>query len=189
MPLLNHDCIFDFKGCTTSISFVHDILFPFARTQLEKHLKILDSEEVEKIANSLDRDLEKLDANHASRLELKDKTELTVSDRVYALMNHDVKATALKGLQGQIWKAGYTNRELKGHIYQDFLPLLQWCKLTDVNVYIYSSGSIGAQKLLFGNSIDGDLLSYLKGHFDTTSGNKKEHTSYQTIAKAIDVGT
>jgi len=107
---------------------------------------------------------------------------------VLFLMDRDIKSAALKGLQGRMWKAGYESGELKGHVYADFKPMLDWMKNHGVDVYIYSSGSIQAQKLLFGNSEEGDLLGYFKGHFDIpTAGNKKESTSYTKIAESIQV--
>ncbi len=102
-------------------------------------------------------------------------------------MKHDVKATGLKGLQGKIWKNGYATGQLKGHIYEDFQPMLEWCKSQEVSVNIYSSGSIGAQKLLFGHSSNGDLCHYFNSHFDTTSGGKKESASYKKIAEDLGV--
>lgn len=192
IPLLPRDCkilLLDIEGCTTSISFVHDVLFPFVKNQLYKHLETLKEDELKVIELSLAKDVQKLDKDHPSRVQLTGiQEDPSIKDMVHALMNHDVKATGLKSLQGQIWKAGYKSGELKGHIYQDFLPMLHWCKLYGVHVNIYSSGSIGAQKLLFGNSPEGDLLPFLKQHFDTTSGNKKQSSSYLNIAKQLHVG-
>lgn len=192
LPLLPRDCqilLLDIEGCTTSISFVHDVLFPFAKNQLQKYTESLSEEKLEEIASKLDQDLAQLPSDHPSMLELeKAPKDCSISDKVLALMNHDVKATGLKWLQGLIWKSGYQTGELKGHVYQDFKPLLEWCKTTGVSANIYSSGSIAAQKLLFGNSQEGDLLSFLDHHFDTTSGPKKTAASYQTIAKALNVG-
>uniref|UniRef100_A0A6U3Y0D7 Enolase-phosphatase E1 n=1 Tax=Ditylum brightwellii TaxID=49249 RepID=A0A6U3Y0D7_9STRA len=195
-PLLPRDCktlLLDIEGCTTAISFVHDVLFPFARNNVTKYLEGL-AEESDKttIADALVEDVKKLEEDHPSRKELAEKkvedmssVEEKIVSHVHALMNHDVKATGLKGLQGKIWKAGYASGELKGHIYDDFKPLLEWCKAHDVKVCIYSSGSIGAQKLLFGHSDAGDLCDYFTSHYDTTSGGKKESKSYETIAKDI----
>ena len=80
---------------------------------------------------------------------------------------------------------GYDSGEIKGHIYSDFEPLLKWCKNHDIKVYIYSSGSIKAQKLLFQHTLAGDLTPYILSYFDTTSGGKKEAQSYRNIASAI----
>lgn len=99
----------------------------------------------------------------------------------------DVKATALKSLQGDMWKAGYASGELKGHVYEDVPAALAWFDEQGVAVNIYSSGSIAAQKLLFSKSTAGDLTPRLNDHFDTTSGGKKEAASYVAIAKALGV--
>lgn len=200
IPILPRDCkvlLLDIEGCTTSISFVHDVLFPFVKDNLVTYLKSLEDRQQQSINASLDYDFEILDSDHPSRHELsladaeiEDINNITevIVHKVLALMKHDVKATGLKSLQGQIWKKGYENGNLKGHVYQDFVPMLQWCNTHNVQINIYSSGSIGAQKLLFGNSVDGNLLQYITNHFDTTSGGKKESTSYQTIAKQLNVG-
>lgn len=194
VPLLPRDCkilLLDIEGCTTAISFVHDVLFPFVRSNADKYLDGVDEEACDEISRSLAADVNELDEKHPSRQELDEKTlegmsaKEAIVARVHALMNHDVKATGLKGLQGKIWKAGYASGELKGHIYDDFKPLLDWCKSQGVSVNIYSSGSIGAQKLLFGHSIAGDLCGYFCSHFDTTSGGKKDAQSYKNIAKNL----
>lgn len=200
IPILPRDCktlLLDIEGCTTAISFVHDVLFPFAKNNVQKYLKEeVDSDELKRIADSLVEDLSKLDPEHPSRKEVGgvDKHEnddnaiqQMIVKHVHALMNHDVKATGLKSLQGKIWKAGYDSGELKGHVYEDFKPMLDWCSSQGVSVNIYSSGSIGAQKLLFGCSKEGNLCSYFNSHFDTTSGGKKESQSYKNIAKDLGV--
>ena len=83
--------------------------------------------------------------------------------------------------------SGYDSGQLKGHVYDDFVPLLKWCQSHDISVNIYSSGSIQAQKLLFSKSEQGDLTVFLDQYFDTTSGSKKEAASYKTIAQALKV--
>jgi 2,3-diketo-5-methylthio-1-phosphopentane phosphatase len=194
VPILPRDCktlLLDIEGCTTAISFVHEVLFPFARNNVKKYLEEIDDADCTVIADSLAEDIGTADEKHPSRQELDGKNleEMSVKEKivahVHALMNHDVKATGLKGLQGKVWKAGYASGELKGHIYDDFKPMLDWCKSQGVSVSIYSSGSIGAQKLLFGHSTAGDLCTYFTSHFDTTSGGKKEAESYKTIAKDL----
>ena len=77
--------------------------------------------------------------------------------------------------------------ELKGHVYPDFCFLLKWCQANNVSVNIYSSGSIQAQKLLFGHTVDGDLLQYINKYFDTTIGSKKDKESYERIAASMGV--
>lgn len=200
IPLLPRDCkilLLDIEGCTTAISFVKDVLFPFVLSNLDSYLKTIEgnTEELDGIVKALKEDIEKLESDHAAHKEAKEAEKAVnandakemISIYVRAMMNHDVKATGLKSLQGKIWKDGYKTGELKGHVYTDFKPMLEWCKAQNVSVNIYSSGSIGAQKLLFGCSDEGDLCSYFKSHFDTTSGGKKEATSYKNIAKDLGV--
>jgi enolase-phosphatase E1 len=105
-----------------------------------------------------------------------------VCKEVTRLMDADAKATGLKQLQGLIWKSGFESGELKAHVYDDVLPALAAWNAAGKDVRIYSSGSVQAQKLFFGHTIAGDLLSQFRGHYDTTIGGKKEAASYQKIA-------
>jgi enolase-phosphatase E1 len=107
---------------------------------------------------------------------------MLVSREVRRLMDGDVKATGLKHLQGLIWEEGFQSGELKAHVYDDVPPALRKWRDLQLDVRIYSSGSIQAQKLFFGHTIAGDLLPYLRGHYDTTTGPKKESDSYLKIA-------
>ena len=88
-----------------------------------------------------------------------------------------------------MWKEGYASGKLVGHLYSDFVPMMNWCKTNDVKVCIYSSGSIAAQRLLFGHTSAGDMTSYIGGYFDTTSGSKREAGSYATIAGSLGAST
>jgi enolase-phosphatase E1 len=97
----------------------------------------------------------------------------------------DRKATPLKALQGMIWKQGYEAGELKGHVYPDAVEALRQWHAKGYDLYVYSSGSIQAQKLIFGCSEAGDLTSLFSGYFDTTSGPKREAQSYRHITEAI----
>ncbi|KAI5643119.1 enolase-phosphatase E1 [Phthorimaea operculella] len=101
-------------------------------------------------------------------------------------MSSDRKAGPLKQLQGLIWKQGYDNGDIKGHVYEDVSAALEaWHSADDQKVYIYSSGSVQAQKLLFGQSSAGDLLKFIDGHFDTAVGGKQEAASYTNIVEKI----
>ena len=93
-------------------------------------------------------------------------------------MDGDAKATGLKSLQGLIWKSGFESGEMRAHVYEDVVPAIDAWKAAGRDVRIYSSGSIAAQKLFFGHSEQGDLLDRFSGHYDTTSGGKKEQGSY-----------
>jgi len=102
-------------------------------------------------------------------------------------MDKDRKSTALKNLQGHMWHTGYSAGELKAVLFEDVPGALQRWHSANIPIYIYSSGSIDAQKLLFGNTTAGNLLPQLSGHFDTTTGPKVDASSYTKIADAIGV--
>jgi enolase-phosphatase E1 len=102
------------------------------------------------------------------------------------LMDHDRKSTALKSLQGRIWKAGFESGELKGTLFADVPSALsRWA--SQANVAIYSSGSVEAQRLLFRYSTFGDLTSLIAAHFDTRTGPKHASASYAAIAGELHV--
>jgi 2,3-diketo-5-methylthio-1-phosphopentane phosphatase len=198
IPLVPRDAkilLLDIEGTTTSISFVKDVLFPYVLKNLVNYLDNMDEDDMLQLQGALEKDLDALDSNHPSKLEINkvkstlDSAKGFVTCYVRALMAHDVKATGLKSLQGKMWKAGYASGELVGHLYSDFIPMLNWCKSNKVEVCIYSSGSIAAQKLLFGHTSEGDITSFFGGHFDTTSGSKRESASYGNIAKELGMET
>jgi len=153
----------DIEGTTSSIAFVAETLFPYAR----KHLPAFVAARCEDIAPLLAE---------------------VPGDPVETLLqwiDEDRKATPLKTLQGMIWEQGYADGELEGHVYPDTPEALRRWAGMGIPVYIYSSGSIAAQKLIFGHSTAGDLTPLLSGYFDTTSGHKRESESYTRIAQTI----
>jgi enolase-phosphatase E1 len=97
----------------------------------------------------------------------------------------DKKVTPLKALQGMLWEHGYRNGDYRAHIYIDAYEKLKQWHAEGLKLYIYSSGSIQAQKLFFGFSEYGDMLSLFSDFFDTTSGPKQHEESYRTIIGAI----
>jgi enolase-phosphatase E1 len=156
--------LLDIEGTTSSISFVADELFPYAR----KHLAEFVASHPEESAPIL--------------------AEVPEHDPVATLLqwiDEDRKATPLKTLQGLIWAQGYADGTLHGHVYPDTPEALRRWHAAGVPVFIYSSGSIAAQKLIFGHSIAGDLTPMLSGYFDTITGPKREAGSYTKIASAI----
>ncbi|KAJ6979906.1 hypothetical protein NC653_027902 [Populus alba x Populus x berolinensis] len=89
--------------------------------------------------------------------------------------------------QGHIWRTGYENNELEGVVYGDVPEALEKWHALGIKVYIYSSGSRLAQRLIFGKTNYGDLRKYLSGFFDTKVGNKKEIRSYIEISESLGV--
>ena len=179
--------LLDIEGTTSSVSFVYDVLFPYAERELANYLRQHWGEE------SLIKALEHLarDAGYVSWREWRggaseSAARQLVETEAKRLMASDAKATGLKQLQGLIWKQGFVGGELQSHVYTDVPPALRaWCK-AGFDLRIYSSGSIAAQKLFFAHTIAGDLLDLFSGHYDTTTGGKKDFASYRTIA--ADVG-
>ncbi|EFX62405.1 hypothetical protein DAPPUDRAFT_68011, partial [Daphnia pulex] len=123
----------------------------------------------------------------ASSLETPTLIQSSVITNVNWNMDQDRKMTALKQLQGHMWREGYSSGEIQGHLYEDVEEALKLWTSSGKKVYIYSSGSVEAQKLLFQHSVAGNLLQYFSGHFDTKIGLKIESASYQEISKSIAV--
>jgi enolase-phosphatase E1 len=185
--------ILDIEGTTTPITFVHDVLFPYVRVNLEKHLTdnwasselVTDIDALRKLSEELAGDVFKAIPILSDNDENKNDLIKSIVTFVNQLMDEDRKVGALKQLQGHIWLAGYQQGTIKGEVYNDVIEAMDRWNKSSTNVYIYSSGSIAAQKLLFGYSDHGDLLKNLKGHFDTTIGSKLEATSYSKILEDI----
>ncbi|MCL4169100.1 UNVERIFIED_CONTAM: hypothetical protein GTU68_018034 [Idotea baltica] len=165
--------LLDIEGTTSSISFVYDEMFPYVRDTLRSFL----SENWDSPA--LPACLEALAGDVA-------QNQQTVAKAVIGLMDADVKATGLKELQGMIWKSGFQTGQLVAHLFDDVAECIQAWKASGLDVRIYSSGSIAAQKLFFGHSVAGDLLDQFSGHYDTTSGSKREAESYRAISQQFD---
>ena len=168
--------LLDIEGTTTPISFVYDVLFPFARTHAHDNL---GAEEVQ----ALRAEYEAESRNGQTPPPWSD----IPIDYVHWLMDQDRKSTALKNLQGKIWLEGYRRGELHGDVFEDVPSALKRWKSRGIDVRIYSSGSILAQQLLFSTTAAGDLTAFLKGHFDTTTGPKTQRESYEKIAAAFGI--
>ncbi len=173
--------LLDIEGTTSSISFVYDKMFPFVRENLETYLnEHWQDDSLQACFPLLSQDVGRpLTEKHTAIVEQKE----LVAAAVIELMDGDVKATGLKQLQGLIWKNGFHSGQLVSHLFDDVSPAIKRWHADGLDIRIYSSGSIAAQKLFFGHSVAGDLLPLLSGHYDTTTGPKKEADSYVKIAK------
>uniref|UniRef100_A0A182NLA2 Enolase-phosphatase E1 n=1 Tax=Anopheles dirus TaxID=7168 RepID=A0A182NLA2_9DIPT len=184
--------ICDIEGTTTSISFVKDTLFPYALKNVEEYLKNNWNEDATKTVVAALRE----QADEDKKAELEGAVTIPAGDsediipdivkNVEWQMSKDRKTGALKTLQGMVWTKGYQDGTIKGHVYDDVQSAFeQWTK-SGRKIYIYSSGSVEAQKLLFEHSEQGNLLQYLTGHYDTKIGAKREKDSYASILKQIE---
>ncbi len=170
--------LLDVEGTTSSISFVYDVLFEHAKRQVADFLiGHRDDPLVQAAARGL-----AATAGLPAESGADESGLARVALAAIDLMNRDVKDTSLKALQGMIWRSGFESGEIVSHVFDDVPPALaQWAD-SGLDVRIYSSGSIEAQQLFFRHTSAGDLTRFLRGHYDTTTGPKREQASYAAIA-------
>jgi len=165
----------DIEGTTTDIRFVSEVLFPFASQTLPDFIRqhqhqpdvATELAQVNAVLNQPDADVE------------------TQIQALLHWIDTDQKITPLKQLQGLVWAQGYQDGRLKGHLYPDVAPRLRLWQQQGTALYVYSSGSVAAQQLLFRHSTAGDLTGLFSGYFDTRIGGKKQSDSYQRIAAQL----
>lgn len=165
----------DIEGTTSDIRFVHQVLFPYARERIAEFVRA-NAQEPEVMALLDD-----------VRAEMNQPTA-SLDDIIVELMrwiDEDRKATPLKALQGMIWRHGYVSGDFKGHVYDDAVQCLHNWHQSGILLYVYSSGSVAAQQLLFGYSDAGDLTPLFSGYFDTKIGAKREVAAYQAIVREL----
>jgi enolase-phosphatase E1 len=180
--------LLDIEGTTTPIEFVYEVLFPFAHQHVKEFIqqhresphvcRDIAGLRVEYLA-----DIESGNELSSWRDDSNDSWLDSVTAYVHWQMKQDRKSTALKSLQGKIWEAGYLSGRLLSQVYPDVLPAFARWKTQQKKIYIYSSGSILAQKLLFAHTTYGNLSGYINDYFDTTTGAKTAGASYHSIAE------
>ena len=176
--------LLDIEGTTTPISFVYDILFPYAEQNLEEYCRRASAEpELKGAIQRLHTEYE--EESQRPGIELPEFDDGAPYARY--LMSQDRKSTGLKLLQGLIWKDGYESERLHGDVFPDVPGALEAWRQAGLRLRVFSSGSVLAQKLLFGNTEYGDLTGYFEEFHDTTTGPKKEPDSYAKIAEAFDL--
>ena len=161
----------DIEGTTTSIDFVHQVLFPYASRMLPEFVRrhqhddeiVVILQDARAAAGNPDASLDQL------------------IETLQTWISEDRKVTALKALQGHIWRHGYETGDFTGHVYEDAATCMRRWHADGISLYVYSSGSVDAQKLLFGHSDAGDLTPLFDGYFDTRIGHKREADSYRAI--------
>jgi len=164
----------DIEGTTSSLSFVKDVLFPYAREHMAEFVRSHGRDAaVRKLLDAVQAEVGK---------PLSDAECVTQLQR---WIDADKKITPLKALQGMIWEAGYRNGDFTGHVYEDAVRNLRLWREQGIALYVFSSGSVQAQRLIFGYSDFGDLTPLFSGYFDTTIGAKREADAYRKIAAAV----
>jgi enolase-phosphatase E1 len=167
----------DIEGTTSSISFVKDVLFPYARKRLPAFV----------VTHSDKPDVQHWLHETAREAGLVSASQQEMIDLLIRWIDEDRKATPLKALQGLIWEEGYASGEFRAHVYPEVAENLHKWKKQGIHLYVYSSGSVAAQKLLFAHSDAGDLTSLFSGYFDTEIGVKRDVDSYRRIAAEVKV--
>jgi enolase-phosphatase E1 len=166
----------DIEGTTSSLSFVKDVLFPYARARVDDFVRR---------APAAHRPLVEDARRAVAASGTPAASDVQLAAALVRWIDEDRKITELKAIQGVIWEEGYRRGDLHGHVYPDAVQALRAWHEAGIRLYVYSSGSIHAQKLLFAHTEYGDLTPLFSGYFDTTSGGKKEADSYRRIVQAI----
>ncbi|KAL2304824.1 hypothetical protein Nmel_006779 [Mimus melanotis] len=212
--------LLDIEGTTTPIAFVQETLFPYIKDNVKEYLRAhWEEEECQRDVGLLRKQAQEdsslegavpIPLESGSGEEELERVIQAVVDNVHWQMSLDRKTTALKQLQGHMWRAAYATGHVKGdtwlmislpldlllpaalfcsRVFEDVVPAIRKWREAGMKVYIYSSGSVEAQKLLFGYSTEGDILELFDGHFDTKIGPKVESESYRRIAASIGCAT
>jgi enolase-phosphatase E1 len=165
----------DIEGTTSSISFVKEVLFPYAAQKLPAYVREHTQDAAVQKQLQLTAQLSGIDSAD---------TEALVQ-QLLQWIREDKKITPLKALQGLVWQYGYEQGAYRAHLYPDAVQQLKRWHAQGIPLYVYSSGSIHAQKLFFKYSEAGDLTPLFRDYFDTTTGPKQEAESYRRIANAM----
>ena len=179
--------VLDIEGTTTPVSFVYDVLFPYAREHVASFVtshagQTVLSEPVHLLEHEWHEDLAR-NRNPPQR----NTSTRWVTEYAQWLMDQDRKSPGLKLLQGLIWEGGYADGSLRGDVYPDVPPALTRWRDAGLAIAIYSSGSVLAQRLIFSTTAHGDLTQFISQYFDTAVGPKREAASYARIATAMTI--
>lgn len=176
--------LLDIEGTTSALTFVHEVLFPYARHQLDTFLRARWTDPaVSRARDQIARDAgAESFSNWCGGDPAAPESRERLRTEVVRLMDADEKSTGLKELQGLIWEGGYRSGLLRSHIFPDVPPALCAWRAAGLGLRIYSSGSAAAQQLFFKHTVAGDLTRYIQGYYDTTVGPKRSASSYAAIA-------
>jgi enolase-phosphatase E1 len=167
----------DIEGTTTEVSFVYDILFPYFRSHMDEW-KTVDSDQMNQV-------LEQTRVLVLEEQSINLSNKEAIFDKLRQWSIEDRKVTPLKTFQGMVWEQGFKSGAIRGHMYPDVKPALErWAEM-GMKLAIFSSGSIAAQKQLFGFSTEGDLTPYFSAYFDTTTGMKRDEQTYHLIVQQL----
>jgi enolase-phosphatase E1 len=177
--------LLDIEGTTTPVDYVFGVLFPFARDHVESFLETQGQDPaVQDDLRLLRQEYDHDDRQHSDSLPLWSGSDpIAAIPYIQYLIAIDRKSTGLKSLQGKIWDQGYREGKLRSQVFADVKPAFERWVAAGKQLYIFSSGSVQAQQLLFRYTEMGDLTVFLRGYFDTKIGSKREPESYRKIAR------
>ena len=186
--------LLDIEGTTCPVSFVSEVLFPYAAREVGAYLeRNATVAEIQSLIRELmvqwqgetDEEISRLRASCMAS-DARDSLEIRVLPYIHWLIRTDRKVSAWKDLQGRIWQEGYARGELKAELFAEVATTLRAWERRGMQMSVYSSGSVPAQKLLYGYSSEGDLRPLFSHWFDTRIGAKQEEGSYRAIVEVID---
>lgn len=201
MPITH--LLLDIEGTTCPVSFVAEVLFPYARERLQDFLAEHAAEpEVAALVSATQARWQADTTPAACTLLQRSRVTATgggmeppdtaarqaalaVVPYLQWLIDHDVKDTALKDLQGRIWASGYASGSIVAPVFNDAAAALKRWHAQGLILAVYSSGSVPAQQLLYRHTQAGDLSTLFNHWFDTRSGAKQAVSSYQAICSAM----
>ncbi|WP_456384568.1 acireductone synthase [Persephonella sp.] len=170
--------LIDIEGTVAPISFVKDVLFPYSKERMERFVREnRNKPEVQKVIEQV------------MEIEGRQMSPEEVVETLKRWIDEDRKIAPLKDIQGYIWKEGFESGKIKAPLYEDAYRKMKEWKEKGYRLFIYSSGSVQAQKLFFSHTEKGNILDFFEGHFDTKIGGKKETQSYKKISESIGIPT
>lgn len=183
--------LLDIEGTVSDVRFVYDVMFPYAKREMASYVTNHWSDRAV-------RDAVMRVATDAKHQNIEDwlgpdwqsenaACQRLLIDHLHDLMSRDSKDTGLKQLQGLVWQKGFQSGEIKSELFPDVLPALKVWKDSGLDLRIFSSGSVLAQKLFFEFTTSGNILHFFRAHYDTTIGSKKEASSYQRIVEDVGI--
>jgi len=184
--------LLDIEGTITPVTFVHEVLFPYARAHVGDYLALhFDSAECladfSQLREEHARDVQAGQDLPALLDQPRDKAIDSFVSYISWLMDQDRKTAGLKSLQGRIWEQGYADGSLTAPLFPDVLPAIEKVRRAGLTIQIFSSGSVFAQRLLFAHTSAGNVTNLIDGYFDTATGPKTARASFRQIASILGV--
>ena len=184
--------ITDIEGTITPLAFVQDVLFPYSRSKMKDFI-MKGYEDNPRVLYLVDEIISRVKSGDIDGISHDiDPEDQVLETQLYTAVQvlitwiqQDVKEPILKEIQGIIWQEGYKKGDFQGLIYADAFAKLKELHERGTKLFVYSSGSVQAQKLLFQYSEFGDITYLFDGYFDTKLGPKKETGSYLKILETI----